>query len=403
MKFKFITNLVNKLNPAQPDIRDDFGENQYSSQYHYTNQLAYKNIEVINRGVNLIVDSAADVKMDVGDLLDFFDSPTRIRKKKLDQLLNFRPNPYHNADVLWRNVYIDLVLEGDAFIFFDGAFLYNIPALDMEIIVDKKTYIKGYKYGNTDFKPEEIIHIKENSSDNIYTGTSRLDSTVKSMNTLYSMTDYQKNFFDNAAVPGLVLTTPNPLSERVKTRLLQSWMSKYNPRTGGKRPMILDGEFKVEALSKYSFSELDFNESIKRYEDTILKALGVPPILLDSGNNANITPNLKMFYINTIMPLVNKVVQGIEMYFGYDIKPVTQDVLALRPELRDLGNYLATLTNAGIMKRNEAREEIRLEKVPGEVGDELILPANIAGSAQDAGVGGKPPNNGEKGSSPDST
>jgi HK97 family phage portal protein len=394
-KIKFIENLISKLNPAQSDIVDDYGENQDVSANLYTNQQAYNKVEVVNRGINLITDSAADIRIDVGDIMDFFGSPTRIRKKKLDQLLNFRPNPYYNADVLKRNIYIDLLLEGNAFIYFDGAYLYNLPASNVKINTDKKTYIKSYEYADTVFKPEEIIHIKEISGDNVFRGTSRLDAAKKSLITLVSMLDYQKNFFDNAAIPGLVLTTPNPLSDRVKNRLLASWMAKYNPRKGGKRPMILDGEFKVEALSKYSFNELDFNESIKRYEETVLKVLGVPPILLDSGNNANITPNLKMFYLTTVLPLVDKTIQSIEMYFGYDIKPVTQSVLALRPELKDLANYLSTLTNAGIMKRNEAREEIRLEAVPGEVGDELILPANIAGSAQDAGVGGRPPNNEE--------
>jgi len=270
--------------------------------------------------------------------------------------------------------------------------LYNLPALNVEMTTDKTTYVKKYTYADKDFKPNEIIHIKDNSGDNIFTGTSRLDSAYKSLTTLVSMTDYQKNFFDNSAIPGLVITTPNPLSSRVKNRMLSYWRSKYNPKTGGRLPMILDGEMKIEPLAKYNFSELDFNESIKRYEDTILKALGVPPILLDTGNNANVTPNLKLFYINTVLPLNNKVIQSMEMYFGYDIKPITQDVLALRPELADLANYLSTLANAGIMKRNEAREEIRLEPVPGEVGDDLILPANIAGSAQDATVGGKPPN-----------
>ena len=389
--YKWIDNLVEKLNPAQEDIVNDYGETQSVSSNLYTNQQAYKTIEVVNRGVNLITDSAADIRLDIGTIMDWFESPTRIRKKKLDQLLNFRPNPYINADVFKRNIFMDLLLEGDAFIYWDGGHLYNLPALNVEVTTSKKTYIEKYTYADKDFKPEEIIHIKENASDNIFVGASRLDSARKSLITLLTMTDYQYNFFDNAAVPGLVLSTPNPLSDRVKNRLLSQWVARYNPRKGGRKPMILDGEFKVEPLSKNSFTELDFNESIKRYEDTILKALGVPPILLDSGNNANITPNLKMFYLNTVMPLVNKVVQSLEMYFGYDMKPITQDVMALRPELRDLGNYLTSITNAGILTRNEAREEIRMPAIPGDVGDELILPANIAGSAADPGVGGAPP------------
>ena len=397
--FKFIDKIVNKFNPAQQEIVDDFGDMHDPAPNLYNNQKAYNTIEVVNRGVNLIVDSSADIKYDIGEQLDFFNSPTdpatRVRKKKLNQLLNFRPNPYYNADVFKRNIFIDLILEGDAFIYFDGAFLYNLPALNVTVIADKKTYIKQYKYGNETFTPNEIIHIKENSGDNIFEGRSRLDAAKDSINVLKSMMNFQKNFFDNSAVPGLILTTPNPLSDRVKSRLLAQWRAKYNPARGGKAPMILDSDFKVEALSKYSFKELDFIESIKNYENVVLKALGIPPILMDSGNNANINPNLRMFYINTILPLTNKVVQAFELYFGYDMKAVTQEVLALRPELRDFSAYLTSITNAGIITRNEAREEIRMPPHTAEFANDLILPANIAGSSQDPNIGGRPPTNEE--------
>lgn len=390
--------LREKLNPAQANIVEDFGTNILPSSNLATNKDAYSKLEVVNRGVNLITDSASEIKMDIGNILDFFSSPSRIRKKKLDILLNFRPNPYYNADIFKRNIVLDLVLEGDAFIYFDGVYLYNLPALKVEIVTDKITYIKEYKYANKVFKPDEIIHIQENSADSIFTGKSRLDSAKNSMNLLLSMNSFQKNFFDNSAVPGIILTTPNPLSEKVKQRIIAQWVSKYNPKTGGKKPMIIDGDFKIEALSKYNFKELDFNESIATQEITILKALGVPPILLDSGNNANINPNLRMFYIQTIMPIVNKIVQGFEMYFGYDIKPVTQEVLALTPELREIANFHSTLVNAGIVTRNESREELRrlpytkemMDAAEDNIADQLILPANIAGSAVDSTIGGAP-------------
>ena len=323
-----------KLNPAQETVVEDYGETHDPAPKYATNQDAYEKLEVVCRGTNLIVDSASGMKLDVGEILEYSNSPTRIRKKKITSLLNFRPNPYYNADVFKRNIFIDLILEGDAFIYWDGAHLYHLPALTVEIIADKKTFVKEYKYGEQTFKPSEIIHIRENSAKSIYTGTSRLDAAKNSMELLLTMHDYQQNFFDNSAVPGLVLTTPNPLSERVKSRIIAQWISRYNPKSGGRRPMIIDGEFKLESLAKYNFSELDFNESIDTQETKVLKALGVPPILLDSGNNANITPNLKMFYITTVIPLAEKVVSALELYFGYDIKLITQDVLALRPELK---------------------------------------------------------------------
>ena len=71
-------------------------------------------------------------------MLDYSNSPERVRKKKLAQLLNFRPNPYYNADVMKRSIIIDLVLEGDAFLYWDKGYLYNLPASAVEVIADDK-------------------------------------------------------------------------------------------------------------------------------------------------------------------------------------------------------------------------------------------------------------------------
>ena len=33
---------------------------------------------------------------------------------------------------------------------------------------------------------------------------------------------------------------------------------RYNPRTGGRRPLVLDGGIEVDALTEINFKELDF-------------------------------------------------------------------------------------------------------------------------------------------------
>ena len=137
-----------------------------------------------------------------------------------------------------------------------------------------------------------------------------------------------------------------------------------------------------------TFQEMDFDNSIKTHDTKILKALGVPPLLLDGGNNANISPNLRLFYLETVMPIVKKYTSAMERYFGYDIGPITTDVSALQPELKDIAAYHSTLVNAGILTPNEAREELRYAKLPGA--DEIRIPANIAGSASNPSVGGAP-------------
>jgi hypothetical protein len=133
---------------------------------------------------------------------------------------------------------------------------------------------------------------------------------------------------------------------------------------------------------------MDFDVSIARHNTKILNALGVPEVLFNGGNNANISPNLRLFYLETVLPVVRSFVSAVERYFGYDIEPITNNVSALQPELKELSAYLTSLVNGGIITPNEARVEIRYEKMTGH--DEIRVPANIAGSAVNPNVGGAP-------------
>ena len=58
--------------------------------------------------------------------------------------------------------------------------------------------------------------------------------------------------------------------------------------------------------------------------------------------------------------------------------------------MKEEGTYLTALVNAGIMTRNEARAKIRLDTHNEDMADQLILPANVAGSAVNPGQGGAP-------------
>ena len=107
-------------------------------------------------------------------------------------------------------------------------------------------------------------------------------------------------------------------------------------------------------------------------EKIILKALGIPPILMDSGNNANIRPNHRLYYLETILPIVNKIAYAFERYFGFKLDENVSGIPALQPELRDQASYYATLVNTGIMTPNEAREALRFEKSKDLIHQEFL-------------------------------
>lgn len=379
--------LIQKLNPAQQSIADDSGTH-IGTDAKLTYVQAFDKVETVNRGVNMIVRAAAGLNYDVKDkVLDGVKGD--MRQKTLVKLLNYRPNPFQSDQEFRINMFTDFILEGNVFLYFDGAHLYHLPARNVEILTDDVTFVKGYEYnGRTTFRPDEVLHFKDLSNDSIYRGTSRLVACMDSINTMYKMQDFQKSFFENGAVPGLVFTTENTLSTTAKEKTIQYWMQRYNPKSAARRPMIVDSGLKPVPLSQASFKDLDFDVSIKQHNAKILNALGVPQVLFDGGNNANISPNLRLFYLETVLPVVRSFVSSVERYFGYDIEPITSNVSALQPELKDVAAYLTSLVNGGVITPNEARVELRYEKLSGH--DDLRIPANIAGSAVDPSVGGAP-------------
>jgi HK97 family phage portal protein len=383
-------NREEKENPAQYVISRDEGMTIDSRENVTNYKNAYETLEVVNRAVNMIVDDAAEIPFDVGTQIQGTNPVMKnLRRTRVDLLLNKEPNPFQDISTFKRNLLIDLLIDGNIFIYYDGAHLYHLPADHMTIHSDENTYIEKFTYDHTiDYSPKEIIHIKENSFNSIYRGVPRLKPAFRTMQLLGSMRRFQDNFFKNGAVPGLVLKSPNTLSEKIKERMLQAWVARYNPQSGGRRPLFLDGGLEVENLSEVNFKNLDFQEAIASNEKTILEALGVPPILMDSGNNANIRPNHRLYYLETILPITNKIAYAFERYFGFKLDEDVSNIPALQPELRDQAGYYATLVNTGIMTPNEAREALRLERVEGF--DTPRVPANIAGSATNPEEGGRP-------------
>ena len=376
-----------KLNPAQARIAQAEGTRiGTTAKLNYLQ--AFQKLESVNRSVNMVVSACASLGYDVKDKIHD-GIVTGIRQKSLNTLLNFRPNPYQSAQEFRMALFQDLILDGNVFIHFDGVFMYHLPAKDVQILPDTKTFISGYLYnGLVEFKESEVFHFKDINSKSIYRGSSRIEAAEQSINLLYSMKDFQDHFFDNGAVFGLILTSDNTLSQVAKEKTIQNWLQRYSAKSGGKKPVILDSGLKPHSVSQTSFKEMDFDLSIKTHSSMIMQAIGVPPILMEGGNNANISPNLRLFYLETVMPIVRRFTSSLERYYGYDIEAITSSVSALQPDLKDIAAYHSTLVNAGIITANEARTELRYEPITGN--DELRIPANIAGSAANPAQGGRP-------------
>ena len=385
--------LVEKLNPAQPTIARMEGSKSVPEPRTHSVISSYKNIEIINRAVQLIINACNEIPF-------IIEGPNEY--KKINRMLNIKPNPWEDRSQLFRRAYLDFMLYGNAFFYYDKSDLYLLPAENIKVHPHEKKFISHYEhevigsYGKTKvktrFEADEIIHVFHENEGSIFVGRSPIRSCIRLI-TLYNyMVDFQSKFFKNNAVPGLILTTENALSDRVKTRLLANWEKSYNNLLQGSRsPAILDNGLKISDYSNLNFSQLDFESSIERIQQDMAKALGVPYVLLKSGNDANIEANQRLFYLQTIIPILEQFCSAFQHFFNLreSVRPDRLAVPCLQPDNKTQATYYATLVNSGIITPNEAREGLRFDNLPDL--DKIREPQNITGSAVNPSLGGRPP------------
>jgi len=390
--------LSEKLNPVQSSIARDAGYQTPETIVDF--ERAFRDVEVIRRAVDIIVGACSNVPF----VVEGGAAP-----KKTNKLLNLNPNPFEDRDRLFRRAFLDYMLDGNCFFYYDGSSLYVLPANEVAIQPDEKTFVKKYQYqlrsgsvlhgfdkpkvNNINFDPDEIIHVKSDNEDSIFRGTSKLKPLRRLIELYFALTDFQRQFFKNNAIPGMVLQTDSVLSQKVKERLLEAWRNTYsNIFQGARSPAILDGGLKIEKFSSVNFRELDFEASVDRLQQDMCKALGVPYVLLKSGNNANIDVNEKLLYNHTVLPILTSFCSAFQLFFAGDVKiyPDRYSIGALQPDNRTQAMYYSTLVNTGIITPNEAREGLRIGRSLDPDMDKIRIPQNITGSATNPATGGRP-------------
>lgn len=385
--------ITEKLNPGQRIIRDMEPVSHRTNRKPFTTGQAYSKIEILNRTANMVIDSAAECSYTVGDKYNIVTYANGVKTKTLDTLLNVRPNPFMDISTFRRLVVTDLLFEGCAYIYWDGTSLYHVPAALMQVEADANKFIKKFIFNNQiDYRVDEIIFIKDNSyvcgTNSQISGQSRVATVIDSLEKRSKMLNFKEKFLDNGTVIGLILETDEILNKKLRERKQEELQLDYNPSTGQSSVLILDGGMKAKPYSQISsFKDLDFKEDIEGFNKSICLAFGVPQVLLDGGNNANIRPNIELFYYMTIIPMLNKLTSSLTFFFGYKITPNTKEVAALTPDKESEAKHLTSLVNNGIMTGNEARLELNLEPLDDEQMNKIRIPANVAGSA--TGVSGQ--------------
>jgi len=336
----------------------------------------YEAISVLSRCIDLIINTAAEVEFiiveDIGVLYK------RSEYSRFERLLA-RPSSSQSELDFRKQIYRDLIFQGNNFIYHLGDELQILD--NVEYTNDDKPIV-----GKRRLEEHRLAHTRLLTEKGRQYGTPYLKRIDSEISLIAKMLKFQENFFKNHGFPGVILESDHPLSKRTKENLAEEFMSMFAIMQGNSsKPFILDNSMKMKDVQK-NFRDLQFIESINNLSSNIISSLGVPEVLIKGGNNANISPNVKIFVYMTVAPFVDAVASELTKLL-HNFYPGTKklkvvgnydSVKAVKDDFLKLAGSVRALYTVGLISQNEGRRRLGYEDV--ENGDTFLTPANISGS-----------------------
>lgn len=260
--------------------------------------------------------------------------------------------------------------------------LYNLRPDRMSIVKGTGAErIGGYKYTinstdkGKDYKADEIMHIKFfNPLDDWYgvTPLKRIEYEIDQTNEAQL---WNYNLLRNGGVPQVVLLVKKTLEATDKTAIQKAIKERYGGGKNAGKWAVIDNagevEIKTLGLSPLAMQWLD---GLYFTKAQIAVTLGVPPELIgDTAHKIfnNYKEARKSFYEDTVLPFMDWQQESLNGFLspffnGEELRYDKDDIEALA-EARSI-KYVDAIAgwNAGLLRRNEARDLMQQSSIKGE-------------------------------------
>jgi len=246
----------------------------------------------------------------------------------------------------------------------------------VKIIPDAHNFIKHYEYSIDQGKtirlaPEEVIHFKFYNPEDDHYGLSPLAAARVSLDTLQAGDEYNKQFFNNSAIPKGALSTELGLTQEQRQQIRHAWNDRHGGIANSHKIAVLEGGLKWTNIG-LSQKDMDFISQKKLTREDILSVFGVPPVMVgifEYANYANSKEQREIFWRDTMVPLIAAYIDTINHYLVYpwdDSLKIVADLTGIA-ELQEDVKMKAEIdeihTRSGIKTINEIRAELGLSLI----------------------------------------
>jgi len=265
---------------------------------------------------------------------------------------------------------IDLLLKGAAFWLYDIDRLARLNPNTVEVKRSSKgieKFVQTLDNRPRDFARDEVIYLREfHPTDDLGPGVPAVEVAKLAIAAEYESQRYIKSFFENDAVPGLLLHTAAEMMPDDINKLEAWWDRKFKGAKKHHKPAFMGQDFKADILTT-DLRSMALEEVRDEARRDICTAFQVPMLLvglMDESNYANakearlyltesvIIPRSKYFATVINADLVQMIDADVVFEFATDELPILQedkDAKALR---------LTNLKDKGIVSAQYVRQEL---------------------------------------------
>ncbi len=344
----------------------------------------------------------------------------RIEEHELLTLLS-NPAPGVGGRQLLEAFFAYILLEGNTYLEgvapFDNrppAELWALRPDRMKVVPGPKALPEAYEYqvnGRTVRWAVDqiqgrspILHLKEFHPLNDWYGLSRVEPAAYGIDQHNESSKHNKALLQNGARPsGALIFKPVTIGgtdKHAPADVIKEAEAKLQDRHAGSvnagRPMVLGGNIDWQEMG-LSPKDMDFKEMRGDAARDICHGFGVPHELVVPGSstfNNRAMARLELFE-DTVLPLHGKALDALNAWLtvrygdGFRLVADLDSVSALEPRRETKRKGAIDAWKVGLIRRDEAREQLGQDKIGGDEGEAFFkgpIPADEAGTAAPEGT-----------------
>lgn len=242
------------------------------------------------------------------------------------------PSPWLTAWELWYLTVVYLELTGNCFWYMAPQAesglpgeLWVVPTPWVRVVPDETQFVKGYEVtapgGSSEFfTPREIVHLKYPNPLDPHYGLSPLQANALSVDANQELLRSRYHTFLAGQRPGIVLQSPQTLSDQTVKRLEEKLQSKFGGRENWQRPLVLEQGLTASPWT-LTPAEMDFLNSSRMTRDEIFALFRVPPPVAGVMENTGLGTDIwlgarAVFCESTVQPKLDLIGQILTKDLG---------------------------------------------------------------------------------------